>query len=71
MDTSEPKVVVTKEEPAQIMNSPPVNSEAVTDPPSAGDETVATLPEGYSMMLGDDGVQYVTVVQDGQTYALR
>ena len=30
----------------------------------------ASLPEGYSMMLGDDGCSYVTVVQEGQTYAI-
>ena len=27
------------------------------------------LPEGYSVMFGEDGQQYVTVVQDDQTYA--
>ena len=29
-----------------------------------------TLPEGYSMMIGVDGQQYVTIVQDNQTYAI-
>ena len=28
-----------------------------------------TLPEGYSMMFGEDGQQYVTVAQGDQTYA--
>ena len=28
------------------------------------------LPEGYTMVLGDDGQQYVTIVQDNQTYAI-
>ena len=27
------------------------------------------LPEGYSVMFGEDGQQYVTIVQDDQTYA--
>ena len=32
--------------------------------------TVLSLPEGASMMIGEDGEQYVTIVQDGQTYAI-
>ena len=39
----------------------------------SGDETVYVtehLPEGYTMVLGDDGQQYVTIVQDNQTYAI-
>lgn len=34
------------------------------------DATVLSLPEGASMMIGDDGEQYVTISQDGQTYAI-
>ncbi len=40
---------------------------------SAVTETVYVtdpLPEGYTMVLGDDGQQYVTIVQDNQTYAI-
>jgi hypothetical protein len=39
----------------------------------SGSETVYVtepLPEGYTMVLGDDGQQYVTIVQDNQTYAI-
>ena len=36
-------------------------------PPEA---TVLSLPEGSSMMIGEDGEQYVTIQQDGQTYAI-
>ena len=32
--------------------------------------TVLSLPEGSSMMIGEDGEQYVTIQQDGQTYAI-
>lgn len=32
--------------------------------------TVLSLPEGSTMMVGEDGEQYVTIVQDGQTYAI-
>ena len=32
--------------------------------------TVLSLPEGASMMIGEDGEQYVTISQDGQTYAI-
>ncbi len=32
--------------------------------------TVLSLPEGASMMVGEDGEQYVTISQDGQTYAI-
>jgi hypothetical protein len=32
--------------------------------------TVLSLPEGCSMMVGEDGEEYVTLVQDGQTYAI-
>ena len=32
--------------------------------------TVLSLPEGASMMIGEGGEQYVTIVQDGQTYAI-
>ena len=32
-------------------------------------EAEMVLPEGYSVMFGEDGQQYVTVVQDDQTYA--
>jgi hypothetical protein len=28
------------------------------------------LPEGYTMVIGEDGQQYVTIVQDNQTYAI-
>ncbi len=31
---------------------------------------VSSLPEGYSVLVGEDGQQYVTVEQDGQTYAI-
>lgn len=42
-------------------------------PSGAVTETVYVsepLPEGYTMVLGDDGQQYVTIVQDNQTYAI-
>ena len=35
-----------------------------------GNTTVLSLPEGASMMIGEDGEQYVTIAQDGQTYAI-
>ena len=35
-----------------------------------GGTTVLSLPEGASMMIGEDGEQYVTIAQDGQTYAI-
>ena len=41
-------------------------SEASVSEPSAPE---MVLPEGYSVMFGEDGQQYVTVVQDDQTYA--
>ena len=39
--------------------------------PAASNEaaTVLSLPEGSSMMI-HDGEEYVTIVQDGQTYAI-
>ena len=42
-----------------------VSAASVSEP--AAPEMV--LPEGYSVMFGEDGQQYVTVVQDDQTYA--
>ena len=41
-------------------------SEASVSEPAAPE---MVLPEGYSVMFGEDGQQYVTVVQDDQTYA--
>ena len=41
-------------------------SEASASDPAAPE---MVLPEGYSVMFGEDGQQYVTVVQDDQTYA--
>ena len=44
------------------------SSGAVTMAPEGA--TVLSLPEGSSMMIGEDGEQYVTIQQDGQTYAI-
>ena len=41
-----------------------------SEPASAAATTVLSLPEGASMMIGYDGEQYVTISQDGQTYAI-
>ena len=63
---------------AELTAVPPV-AEPESAPPPQEATTAAVidagtadgLPDGYSMMMGDDGEQYVTVVQDGQTYAIR
>ena len=39
-------------------------------PTGVPEATVLSLPEGASMMIGEEGEQYVTIVQDGQTYAI-
>ena len=43
---------------------------AVVGADPVGGTTVLSLPEGASMMIGEDGEQYVTIAQDGQTYAI-
>ena len=81
---SEPKV--TYEEfitpPAELKPSDSAEPSYVELPAEAAEafveagtvtETVyvsEALPEGYSMMIGVDGQQYVTIVQDSQTYAI-
>ena len=48
------------------MSSENSSAEASVTEPTAPE---MMLPEGYSVMFGEDGQQYVTVVQDDQTYA--
>ena len=57
-----------------VVNEP--GAAVAASPSSAGAAAGAlglsaeSLPAGCAVMLGDDGAQYVTVVQDGQTYAI-
>ena len=65
-------------EATSSMSSTTFSSSAVTlptvmQPPGQETTTVVippNLPEGCSLLIGEDNAQYVTVPQDGQTYAI-
>ncbi len=56
-------------QPASVASFMSAAVEGASEQPAAAPASEMVLPEGYSVMFGEDGQQYVTVVQDDQTYA--
>ena len=81
-----PEVMATKSEPIEIpeeegkettgqpavmvVSEPPPDGNTAALTVSSSEGTTLELPEGTTLMVGEDGQQYVTVPQDGQMYAI-